>query len=425
VRREVGDHRAERSAQRSHIGRDRAAAGSRGFARRFIGEFLAGHVDKTLLLIFRFKQVFDHLLLGAEGLQIVQSHRLDGDADDLLLGDTRRTALFAQEVASRLDKRPLGHETHDLRAGDAHPAGVGPAAHLVEGDMQGRHGDIGQIHRDLRDAVLLDIPPDGLRGAERAGPHDGIAVGILHDFTRDGISLAHRPPLLAHVESDGVGAPRGGGVEIEIDGNQEIAGPDRRGSRTGHPFVEGTRPEIGGRLRVRQLLGQRLVLSGAADGQVPPLGPQSRSLVAIGRNPQFAGDAFGQPARQRGALLERDARNGNERQDVGGPHAGVRPFVAAHVDQFGRPFHPGESRLDDLLGRADEGDDRAVRRFARIDVQDLHAARPLDRFDDPADHLLVASLAEIGDALHDSLFHIVCSFRILCFKYNEFPEQFR
>ena len=66
-----------------------------------------------------------------------------------------------------------------------------------------------------------------------------------------------------------------------------------------------------------------------------------------------------------------------------------------------------------------------VRRFARIDVQDLHAARPLDRFDDPADHLLVASLAEIGDALHDSLFHIVCSFRILCFKYNEFPEQFR
>ena len=103
----------------------------------------------------------------------------------------------------------------------------------------------------------------------------------------------------------------------------------------------------------------------------------------------------------------------------------MRPFVAAHVDQFGRPFHPDESRLDDLLGRADEGDDRAVRRFARIDVQDLHAARPLDRFDDPADHLLVASLAEIGDALHDSLFHIVCSFRILCFKYNEFPEQFR
>lgn len=42
------------------------------------------------------------------------------------------------------------------------------------------------------------------------------------------------------------------------------------------------------------------------------------------------------------------------------PHAGMRPLVAAHVDQFGRPLHPGKSGLDDRFGFADEGHDRAV-----------------------------------------------------------------
>ena len=38
--------------------------------------------------------------------------------------------------------------------------------------------------------------------------------------------------------------------------------------RQGYPLVERTRPEIGRRLLVRQLFGQRLVFPFAADGQI-------------------------------------------------------------------------------------------------------------------------------------------------------------
>ena len=99
------------------------------------GDSFAGHVDKPLLLILRFKQVFDHLFLRVEGFQVVQPHRLDGDADDLLLGDARRTPLLAEEIPPRFQQGAFRHETHDLSARHTHAAGIGLAAHLVESDM--------------------------------------------------------------------------------------------------------------------------------------------------------------------------------------------------------------------------------------------------------------------------------------------------
>ena len=340
-----------------------------------------------------------------ERLQIVQPHRLDGDAHDLLLRDAHRAVLLAQEILARLDQRPLRHETHDLGARHAHAARIGLAAHLVEGDVQGRRGDIRDVHRDLCDAVLLDEPPDGLRGLERAGLHDGIALGILHDLARDGIALAHGASLLAHVKRNGVGTARGGRIEVEVHGNQEIARADGRGTRACDTLVVGTRPEVGRRLLVCKLLGQRLVLAGTADGQVAPLGREGGRLVAIGRDVQFVGDALGQLARQRGALLERDARDGDQRQHVGGAHAGVRPLVFAHVDQLGGPLHALERRLDDRLGRPDEGYDRAVGRLARIDVEQLDPSGSLDRLGNLRNDMLVAALTEVGDTLYDSFFH--------------------
>lgn len=82
-----------------------------------------------------------------------------------------------------------------------------------------------------------------------------VAVGIPDHLARDRIALADGTALFAHVEGDGVGAARGGGIEVEIHGDQEIARTDGRGARAGYPLVERTRPEIGRRLLVRQLFG--------------------------------------------------------------------------------------------------------------------------------------------------------------------------
>ena len=169
-----------------------------------------------------------------------------------------------------------------------------------------------------------------------------------------------------------------------------------------------------------QLLGQRLILAGAADRQILPLGAEGRRLVAVGRDVQFAGDAFGQVTGQRRALFQRNPRNRDQRQDVRGAHARVRPLVAAHVDQLRGPLHAGKGRSDNRFGVADEGYDRAVGRLARIHIKHLHAARRLDGRHDLSDHLLVASLAEIGHALHDTFLHKLLLLGFFCFKYTNF-----
>ncbi len=156
---------------------------------------------------------------------------------------------------------------------------------------------------------------------------------------------------------------------------------------------------------MRQLLGQRLVLACAADGQILALGAESGGLVTISRNPQLIGDALGEVARQGGALLQGNARNGNQRKHVGSPHTRMSPLVVPHVDELGGALHPLESRFDDRFGRTDESDDRAVGGFAGVDVQHLDAARLPDGRGNLPDDLPIAPLAEIGDALYDSLLH--------------------
>ena len=146
---------------------------------------------------------------------------------------------------------------------------------------------------------------------------------------------------------------------------------------------------------------------GAAYGQVAALRRESRGLIAVSRHVQLVGDTPGKPACKLGTLLERNARNGDQGQHIGGTHAGMRPLVVAHVDHLGGLLHSGESGFQHRLGFADEGDHRTVGRLARIHVEQLDAARRLDCVGDLLDDCLVASLAEIGDALYDTFFHLV------------------
>ena len=84
---------------------------------------------------------------------------------------------------------------------------------------------------------------------------------------------------------------------------------------------------------------------------------------------------------------------------------GWAPLVVAHVDALGGALHPGEGRLDHRFGASDKGYNRTVRSLARIHVEDLDVGGRLDGLDDLPDHLLVASLAEVGNALHDTFLH--------------------
>ena len=107
------------------------------------------------------------------------------------------------------------------------------------------------------------------------------------------------------------------------------------------------------------------------------------------------------------AILHRNARHRHERTDIGGPHPRVFPLVLGHVDQFGCLPDEPESRLHDGLGGANEGDDRAVGRTTRVDVQESDPFYRLHDGGNGVDFCAVTALGNIRDALdqangHDS-----------------------
>ena len=112
------------------------------------------------------------------------------------------------------------------------------------------------------------------RGIINSGLGKRIAYTLICSFGTSSLKLAYALACTDLIISPATpsNTARGGGIEVEIHGDQEIARTDGRGSRAGYPVVERPRPEIGSRLLVRQFLGQRLVLPGTADRKVAPLG---------------------------------------------------------------------------------------------------------------------------------------------------------
>ena len=137
------------------------------------------------------------------------------------------------------------NKSHNLRSRYLHAAVLCAATHFLEGAVERGNAQIGHIHGHLRNAVFIDVPPNGFCSFERARLHDGFPFGVFHDFSRQRVTLAHRSSFFSHVECYGVGATRGGRVEVEIDSDEEIACAHRRTARACHALIEGARSEVG------------------------------------------------------------------------------------------------------------------------------------------------------------------------------------
>ena len=272
--------------------------------------------------------------------------------------------------------------------------------------MERRNGNIGDIHRNLGDLVLVDEPADRLGSLQRTGLHDGLAVLVLQGFAYGRIAFAYRTALFAHVERDGVGATRRSGVQVVVHGDQEVACTYGGGTRACYALVEGTVAEIGSFAFVIHLLGQRLVLTGTAYGQVAALRRKGSRLVAIGRHMQLVGDALGQLTGQLGALLERNTRDRDERTYVRGTHTGMRSLMITHIDNLGSFLDALESRFQHGFGFSDEGNHRTVGRFTRIDVEQLDSVNRLDCGSNLLNNSLVTALAKVGHAFNNTFFHV-------------------
>ena len=248
-----------------------------------------------------------------ERLQVVESHRLDGNLHDVLFRNARRTLLLLQEVFTGIDERLLRNETNDFRSGHPHTTGCSSTAHLVEGYMQGCHVEIGHVHRHLGNTIFIDKPANGLRGLQRTRLHNGLAISILQGLSSKESTFTNRTAFFAHIEGDGVGTTGAGGVQVIVHGNEEVAGTHGRTTRAGHTFVEGACTKVGSLLGHSKLFGQSLILACTANSQILSLRLEGCSLIAIAGYASFVGQPLSKLARQLGTLLEGDATNGNER----------------------------------------------------------------------------------------------------------------
>lgn len=400
---EVGDHGAERSGEGTHVGTHAAAAGSGALAGGLVTEACAGEVDELLLALVLDKK-FDNLLLGIERLEVVETHALDGHLHNLVLADAETALLFGKIIFTGIDEDALGDEADDFAASNTETAVSGAAAHLVEAQVHGCHLDGSDVHRDLGDAIVLDIPADSLGAFQRAGNHDGLAVLVFDNLAAGLAAFALGTAFLADVEGDGVGTAGAGAVEVVVDSHEEVACADLGCASLSHIVVPLIGAEIGFPLLGAEAGVQALIFARAAIGEVATLGDVGCALVAVDGDVELFAQTFAQLVSILHHLVHSDVADGDEGADIGSALTGMSAMVVAHVDEFGSLLHHAESGFASLLGLAHESDDSTVGRCAGIDVKQFHTFNLLNLGSHLIDDIHVATFANIGHAF-DKLFH--------------------
>ncbi len=338
---------------------------------------------------------FDDLLGRIEGRDIVEAERQHGHPDELAFGDARAFSLF-------LEIMPAGHEEGLLRDEPDQLAPRHPDAQLrgqprrfVE-DAVGR-GDlvVREIDGDLGPAVVLDVPAHGLDLLELSRHLDRPALGVLDEVA---VPVPLGPAAFAQAQGDLLGELPVPGVEVDVIGDEEFPGADDR--RPG-PGVEDGLAVIGRPGRVLELFGKPFVFTRPDGGQVPPLGLAGGRFIKVDGDAELAGHPRPERLGQADAVFHGHARDGHEGANVRGPDAAVGALVRPHVDDLGGLGDGAEGRFRGGFGGADERDHGPIGRGAGVDVQQLDLTDGLDLADDGPDLLLVAALAEIGDAFDE------------------------
>ena len=349
-------------------------------------------------MIVFFELVFDNLFFGVERGNIVEPERADRRPDELFFGDARALGLFFEVVAAGHEEGLLGDETDELAARHPETELPGQLPGLVEDDVDGRDHVVREVDRDLGHPVILDVPADRLDFLELARHLDRVAAPVLDDVP---VLVPLGPTALPEAQGDLVGQLPVPGVEVDVVGDQELAGADDGGAGLG---VENGPAEIGRPAAVLEFLGQAFVFPGPDRGQVPALRRPGGGFVEIDGDPQLSGDPGAKLASQPDAVLHGHARDRDEGADVRGPDTAVGTLVDAHVDDLRRLGDGPEGGLLDGFGCPDERHNGPVRGRPRVDVEQFDAGDGFDLADDGLDLLRVPAFAEIGHALDE--FHL-------------------
>ena len=269
--------------------------------------------------------------------------------------------------------------------------------------MQRRNVDVGDVHRHLSDAILVNIPSYCLGTLQRARLHDWRAVGIEQFLADDRVALTHGASLLSHVKRDGVGAACRSCVQIEVHRNEEVACSNHCTTRPCHLFVVRATAEVGCLSVVVDTLGNALIFALATHGKVSAFGGECRSLIAIARNIEFVSNALGELARNLGTLLKRNSAHGYNGQHIGSAYTRMSAVLLAHINKLCGLAHSPEGCLHHICRLAHEGYDSTVGSLAWVDIKQFHTLDALYCVRYLTDYAHVAAFAEIRHTLYNLL----------------------
>ena len=205
--------------------------------------------------------------------------------------------LACEIVLTGINECAFRYETYNLRSSNAHTPCSGGAADLLEGDMERRNIDVGDVHAHLGNAVFIYIPAYSLAAFERTGYPYLLAVGIFQNLACQAAVLTCFPAFLSYVEGYRHSTAGGGGVEVEINGDEEVTRSHVGGTGSGYALVVGVRTEVGTACRVFHLLRQSLIFALAADCEVAAFRRESGGFVTIAGDAEFIIEAFGERTR--------------------------------------------------------------------------------------------------------------------------------
>src|ERR1700680_2592813 len=107
--------------------------------------------------------------------------------------------------------------------------------------------------------------------------------------------------------------------------------------------------------------------------QILPLRRGRCRFVEIDRNLITLPNLFADVAGHGHAVLDGDAVDGNERDNVGRSHARVRTLMLRQVEEFGSLAYSADSGFLDGLALADQSDDAAVVVGVHFAVEEINA----------------------------------------------------
>ncbi len=273
-----------------------------------------------------------------------------------------------------LHQRRGRDQPDDLALQNRHAVARRLALDRLEHPEDRRLLEVGQVHRHLHDAAVLERDAHRLDVAEAARAHPDGGGDALGDVE-----------------------PIGGQVDVVGDERHARADHGRAGTR-----MRLRRTEVGRPLRGRELGRQPLELAAPDVLEVAAAGRRRGLLVEEHRHAEAVGDRGAGVARQRHAVGHRRALDRHERHDVDGAESRMLAVMAPQVDLGQRRARTARCTAASSAGRS-PAKVSTERWWVASDWTSSRrmpgTARTAAR--DGLDRRRVAALADVGDALDD------------------------